>query len=1287
MGSVYRALDRSSGEPVALKVMLATGDAAERDERFDREVRLLAAIDHPRVARYVSHGVAPDGRRFLAMQWLEGHDLAAELARGPLSPEQSRQVLLGAAEAVAVVHEQGIVHRDLKPSNLFLRGGSISDLVLLDFGVSRSRDASHMLTGNAIVGTPHYMAPEQASSARDILPTADVFSIGCVFYECLTGKRPFAAPHLFGVLARILYEEPEPVQASNPDIPESWSVLLASLLDKRPSARPSDGGALLRAIASLSAGDWPLAVGASGQAATIGSVTTPPSRPDSSDQVLVCVVLATPLEAPPSSGQRADSGAERLDAIRSALNRFGCPLERLPDGSLLATVLPRASATELVYIAARCAMYLREQMPDARMSVATGRAPLGPGHRIGQAVDRAAHLLERAAAGGPIALDRVTAELLGGRFVTAAEGVPEGVHFLVGARPDFDASRPLLGKPTPCVGRELELIQLEGVMASAADERVPKAALVVAPPGTGKSRLRHELLRRLRQSHPSAAVLVGYGDPLSAGSPYVLLADALRRQAGIRGGEAPAEARALIADNLCRSVEAGQRRRVSEFIGELAGVPFPDETSPPLCAARGDHRVMSEQIAMAFVDWLAAECAAGPVILVLEDLQWGDALTVKLLEHALRDLERGALFVLALGRPEVHEIFPKLLGDRRTVSLSLRALGTKASEELVRGVLPEKLAQAAVDRIVRLAGGNALFLEELIRAAAEGKAGEVPETVVAMLQARLSRLEPTARLLLRAASVLGETFWRGGVRAVARAWGAGDDPDPCLARLVEGELIARRRDSRFPGDAEYTFRHALVCEAAGGLLTDDDRRSGHLAAGQWLVAMGEADGIVLARHAEEAGDLPGAIAQTARAAEQSIGKYDFDEALARANKGIALGAEGAVLGSLRGVAASAWYSKGQWKEASEAGLAALELVPHGGITWCALIEILMQVLPNVGQLGRSEALSEELLRVVPAPDARGGYVRALNLQLFAYALTGQHRRGQACLEFIESLKMPQADIIARGYSGLYRAIFTFILGRDLQSALARVEQAARDLAEGQVTYRLSLAQIVTSFVWWGLGDHARSERAAREAQATARGVRDDYHAALADWYLGLSLVEQGADDPAKLDEADRCAEAMLLLERSPTFVAASRVITARAALERGDLRKAEQECVAARPDLLPIPAFWLMAEASLLEALVADGRASEASTVARGGLAFLEGATGPFCSEVGFRIAASEALQASGDPAAASRALEDALREIGLRAALISDAALRRSYLSRQENRRAATLTRTWGLRSPPFVG
>src|SRR5262249_20813587 len=154
-------------------------------------------------------------------------------------------------------------------------------------------------------------------------------------------------------------------------------------------------------------------------------------------------------------------------------------------------------------------------------------------------------------------------------------------------------------------------------------EKVPKAAVVLGPPGAGKSRLRHELVRRMREHEPSAAIVVGYGDPLSAGSPYVILRDALRQRAGIRVGDAPETARRAIVDVLGKDVSPEHRKRVTEFLGELAGAPFLAAESPPLAAARADPRVMSEQIALALHDWFAAETRAHPVLLVLEDMQWG----------------------------------------------------------------------------------------------------------------------------------------------------------------------------------------------------------------------------------------------------------------------------------------------------------------------------------------------------------------------------------------------------------------------------------------------------------------------------------------------------------------------------------------------------------------------------------------------------------------------------------------------------------------------------------------
>jgi eukaryotic-like serine/threonine-protein kinase len=1106
------------------------------------------------------------------------------------------------------------------------------------------------------------MSPEQASSSRDVLPAADVFSLGCIFYECLTGARPFDAPQLFGVLARILYDDPTPASSLRPGIPETWSAVLGRMLAKPVSARPADGAELLRELLLLPEVD--------GSTSEPSRLPPPASERQAADQVLVCVVLATlPADALP------DREAERLDSTRTAAQRFGCPIERLADGSLLATVLPKQSATDQVRIAARCAMYLAEQLPEARVAIAIGRAPLGPNARVGDAVDRAAQLLAGTLDSG-VRLDDVAARLLDARFVTVSRG---DRVVLLREDAELDESRPLLGKPTPCVGRELELIQLDGVLASAVEDTTPKAATVIGPPGLGKSRLRHELIRRVRSRYPESALLIGYGDPLSAGSPYVLLSDALRRHAGIRVNDEPARARALIVDELCKHVASEHKRRISEFLGEAAGVPFPSEESPPLSAARGDHRVMSEQIALAFFDWLSAECAAHPVILVLEDLQWGDALTVKLLETALRELEQRSLFILALGRPEVEEIFPKLFGGHRDFALSLRPLSAKASEQLVRGVLGDAIDDEPVERIVRLAAGNALFLEELIRAAAEGKAGDVPETVLAVLQGRLSRLAPEPRLVVRAASVLGETFWGGGVKRIAETWGFGGDPEPLLAELLRTELVAQLRASRYPGDVEYAFRHALVCDAANGLLTEADRQSGHLAAGQWLESVGETDGIVLARHAVGGGDQERALGFYTRAAERSLELYDFEEALARADKGVACGAEGTKLGILQSIRCSAFYSRGRWTDSAEVGLLALELLPRAGSHWCSTVEVLMQVLPNVGDFDRHLQLSDALLSITPAAEARPAYLRAVCAQVLGHAISAAHEKGQTCLSLIDKLVDvdSETDLVARGYARLWRAVYTNILGDDpLQSRLL-AELAIRDLGESQVMYRLSLAHIVDSFCSWNLGDFARSEASARKGRAIASQIRDSYHVGLADWYLGLALSER--TEPELLDEADQCSRTMVELNVSPIFDVVARSVSARVALAKKEWPRAEADGKLARDGMRSLLPFSLLATTALIESLLQQKRAGEAAVIAREDLNALRGLKGPVCTEVLFCVAAAEALLAAGDRPEAERALRDAIRQIDVRARKFAEPGPKQTYLTgRPENRRAFELARAW---------
>src|SRR5262245_19545652 len=190
MGTVYRARDLETGAPVAVKVL--ADQRADAVARFTHEAHALATLRHPHIVTYVAHGLTQSGEPYLAMEWFEGEDLEKRITRGPLDPASAIDLLVRVADALAVVHARGILHRDIKPANLFLPNGDLAQVKVLDFGVARLGGGARTLThfGSA-VGTPAYMAPEQARGDLTIDARADVFSLGCVLFDCLTGRPPF----------------------------------------------------------------------------------------------------------------------------------------------------------------------------------------------------------------------------------------------------------------------------------------------------------------------------------------------------------------------------------------------------------------------------------------------------------------------------------------------------------------------------------------------------------------------------------------------------------------------------------------------------------------------------------------------------------------------------------------------------------------------------------------------------------------------------------------------------------------------------------------------------------------------------------------------------------------------------------------------------------------------------------------------------------------------------------------------------------------------------------------
>jgi Tol biopolymer transport system component len=240
MGQVYRAVDRQTGESVAIKIVHGVRDDERR--RFEREGRLLSDLAHSAIVRYVARGLAPDGSPFFAMEWLEGEDLAQRLARGPLGVDQTRLLGERVASALAEAHAMGVVHRDIKPSNVFLPDGDVARAKILDFGVAftapaASAHATLTRTG-ALLGTLAYMAPEQARGAKAVDARADVFSLGCVLFECLTGTRAFAGVHAVEVLAKILADPAPRPKKLAPEVPYDLDALVTKMLAKDPAQRP-----------------------------------------------------------------------------------------------------------------------------------------------------------------------------------------------------------------------------------------------------------------------------------------------------------------------------------------------------------------------------------------------------------------------------------------------------------------------------------------------------------------------------------------------------------------------------------------------------------------------------------------------------------------------------------------------------------------------------------------------------------------------------------------------------------------------------------------------------------------------------------------------------------------------------------------------------------------------------------------------------------------------------------------------------------------------------------------
>src|SRR5256714_8419210 len=251
MARVFVAEETALDRKVVIKVLPPETAAQVSLERFKREILLAARLQHPHIVPLLTAGES-NGLPYFTMPFVDGESLRARLARhGELPVNHAIRMLREIASALAYAHEHGIVHRDLKPDNVLLSGGSA---MVTDFGVAKALSASTNAERGGItsigvaLGTPAYMSPEQASADPTVDHRADLYALGVLAYEILTGHVPFAGRTPQGLLAAHVTESPEPIARRRPSLPPALAALVMRCLEKRPADRPQSAAEVVRAL-------------------------------------------------------------------------------------------------------------------------------------------------------------------------------------------------------------------------------------------------------------------------------------------------------------------------------------------------------------------------------------------------------------------------------------------------------------------------------------------------------------------------------------------------------------------------------------------------------------------------------------------------------------------------------------------------------------------------------------------------------------------------------------------------------------------------------------------------------------------------------------------------------------------------------------------------------------------------------------------------------------------------------------------------------------------------------
>jgi class 3 adenylate cyclase len=856
----------------------------------------------------------------------------------------------------------------------------------------------------------------------------------------------------------------------------------------------------------------------------------------------------------------------------------------------------------------------------------------------GEAVNVAARL-QQAARPGEILMGAAAHRLTSG----VIESEPAGPLELRGFRQPIEAYRPICvgdgGRPlgslaAPFIGREAELELLDNTLERTIRDHRPHVFTIYGEPGVGKSRLVREFLAGAE----GVTVLSGRALPYGEGVTYWPLAEMVKSAAGITDDDPLEVAREKLIE--CCGDEA-----IAELLGLASGV---------LEAVEGERG--QPEIAWAareFVDELAD---VQPLVLVFEDIHWAEEPLLELIDHLAQWVRERALLIVCLARPELLDVRPGWGGGRiRSTAIELEPLPRAESERLADALLEDAhLAPAVRNHLLDKTEGNPLFVEETVRMVLEsgdGASERIPDTLQALIAARIDRLPQSEKVLLQRASVIGRVFWVGALEHLSPEFG--EELEDALDDLLMRDLLTRESRSTITGEEPYRFKHVLIREVAYSALSKSSRADLHMKFAEWLRERADKELLeIRAYHLDQAclllaeldGRPPKELAETAAHVLELAGKRALSrEAPASARKLLLRSVElESTLERRYNAARAAWKLGELGALAKEMRAIAADAAAEGNprIQGRALTALAEATLAREGDVQAATELAEDALTVLEAEDHVGRFGALDTRSRIAW----YEARITAAEEF-ESAALDAARAAERKdlESKAARELAWLHLTRMEEDRAAPLIDRALDLAEesGSIVARADAAWIKGDFhrmrgelddaeAWltkalelfnetgsqrgiattqkslgrllWRRGDAAHAEKLFRESIRLLAPMQERGTLCESQRLLSQLLLEQGRiDDAEKYALASReTVSAEDLTSRATTRVALAQV---RAAQDRDDeaeelFREAVEIVTGAehcrvRFDVLPVYAEFLRARGRDDEADALDDRLSD----------------------------------------------------------------------------------------------